>query len=158
MSLVGPRATCGVLCLASGFQTAPKLLGMPTPLPQLFGDPLLREGGWWVVTVMVLEHVPGSRLAQQHLGFLPWVLHSDGFVDLKNVNRVILWRSYEKAVDPLGSVSESLAFLIRHIIQTKMGWWQIKGGRILSPWHSQCLSSLYSHNTDNILLNSKPDF
>lgn len=71
MSFAGPKATRDVLCLASGFQTPPRLRGKPRPLPQQFEDPLPREGRWWVVTVVILEHVPGSRLAQQHLGFLP---------------------------------------------------------------------------------------
>lgn len=101
----------------------------------------------WFWTCPTACRFPGLRVS-----------YSAGFVDLKNVNWVILWRSYEKAVDPLGSILEILAFLIRHIIQTKMGWRQIKGGRILSPWRSQCLSSSYLHNTDNIPLDSKPDF
>lgn len=44
MSLAGPRATHDVLCLASGFQAPPKLLGKLRPLPRLFGDLLPREG------------------------------------------------------------------------------------------------------------------
>lgn len=152
MSLTGPRAACSILHFASGFHIPTKQLEMPRLLPQLFEDPLPRGGGWWVVTVMFWEHVPGSRLPALRIS------HSAGFGDLKNANRVILWRLYAKAVDPLVSILETLTFFIRHITKTQMGWQQIKGGRILRPWHSQCLSCLYSHNADNILLDSKTRF
>lgn len=152
MSLTGPRTACDVLCFASGFHIPTKLLEMPRLFPQFFEDPLPRGGGWWqVVTVMFLEHVPGSRFPARRIS------HSVGFGDLKNANShlvEIIWKSCWPIREHLGNLDN----FVRHIIKTQKGWQQIKGGRILWPWHSPYFSSLYSHNTNNILIDSKPDF
>lgn len=41
---------------------------------------------------VILEYVPGYRLAQEHLG--SHVSHPAQVFGLKNVNRVMLWRSH----------------------------------------------------------------